>query len=133
MTEDRRNLIEHVWKTMYTRRCRCGRCDCASSDPVALARIVLVHWAIQYRQLAHASAERAKGYREIAKKSYARYRSIERKSGRMVSEEYTGYTDKIVEDAERFDRTARRMAHAAVLLDRLSSGRHPFRPEAPTP
>lgn len=130
MSPDRRNLLDHVWRSMYTRTCRCGRCDCASSDPVRLARILLVHWSIQYRELAHSSARRAEGLREIAKKSYARHRRIERKTGRRVSEEHKAYTDKIVEDAERFDRTARRMAHATVLFERLSRGLHPFRPEA---
>lgn len=127
MTEDRRNLLEAMWRSCWP-ACRCGRCPCTRREPVATARVVFGHWARQYTTLAESCERRATGYREIASKSRKRFKAIARKYGTPIDQETLDGNDLIVRDADRSERSGRRHRHAGVLFERLSRGEQPFLP-----
>lgn len=128
MTEDRRNLLEHVWRTMYTIRCRCGRCDCASSDPVALARVVLLHWSGSFRHMAARQKRLADGFAAIGDKDAKRLRAFQRKHGDCAATaEWQERSAKGREQAANYAHASRVYERACVRYLRLSRGHHPFR------
>lgn len=117
MTPNRRTLLEYVWSTMYTQRCPCGRCDCASSDPVALAQRVLSAWGQAYLRLAGLELERAQIYG---------------KPRRGITTELRRELGYDVKHAAHL-RTSRRFERAALRFVRLARGLPPFvaHPEDP--
>lgn len=110
MSPDRKALLEYVWSNLYAERCRCGRCDCASSNPVELARRVLVGFGRSFAQLQHLERGRAEVYVELRKNAKERV-------GREL-----GWP----ETQAAHERNARRFARAAQRMYRLSIGWPPF-------
>lgn len=128
MTKDRQNLLLSVWEQMYSRRCRCGRCDCVDADPVEIARRIFLHWSLQYQRLAAVATRGAEWRRELVEKWE---RAAKRKRPRFLTRDELVAQAKesgarLIAEAEREDFAARRFARAAVRYERLSRGRHPF-------
>lgn len=133
MTKDRQNLLVSVWEQMYSRRCRCGRCDCVSADPVELARIICLHWSIQYRELAAIATHGAAWRRALAEKwvQKAKRRRPRYLTRADLVAQANEHAAPLLAEAERQEIQARRFARAVERYQRLSRGEHPFR--APPP
>lgn len=116
VTKDRRNLLECIWQQLYTHTCPCGRCDCITSNPVAIARRVLVHWSVSSRHLAKWASDRANLFAGFAAKG-------ERSRNPLIRSD----ADEHRVSEARWRREARRQDHATRLYERLSGGLPPFR------
>lgn len=119
MTPDRRSIIEYVWHEMYSRRCRCGRCDCIDSDPREVAMRVLFHFGQQYLRLAAVERGRAEVFVELARKLKRKKFDYDWVPTRLAEYEH---------ERAKHERSARRLDRAARRLFRIWRGRAPFVP-----
>lgn len=112
MSPYRKEILEQVWLTLYTRRCRCGRCDCASSDPVERARIALGGPIYSAEFWERVERGRAEAYAELLA-------THEASACREM-----GWAEK----QAAHERNARRFGRAAERMRRLRGGQPPFVP-----
>lgn len=110
MSPDRKALLEYVWSNLYAERCRCGRCDCASSNLVELARRALGGFGRSFTLLQRFERGRAEVYVELRKNAEE---SISRELGWPEAQ-------------AAHERNARRFGRAAQRMRRLSRGWPPF-------